>query len=82
MSQLSATGEPPMLPGHPSVDPAPKAPSERLETSFGPRDWAAVACAAGLALWWCVAVDGLVLSSLLVLAGGAAFTVAILGFFA
>jgi len=71
-----------MLPGHPSVDPAPKAPGERCATSFGPRDWAAVACAAGLALWWCVAVDGLVLSSLLVLAGGAAFTVAILGFFA
>ena len=56
-------------------------PGEKPELVFGVRDWAAVACASGLALWWCAAVDGLMLSSLLVLCGGFALTVAILGFF-
>jgi len=47
MSQLSAKGEPPTLPSHSSVDSAPRAAGEKPMVSFGPRDWAAVACAAG-----------------------------------
>ncbi len=81
MSQLVSEGERPTLPGYPSADSSPAVPGEKPELVFGVRDWAAVACASGLALWWCAAVDGLMLSSLLVLCGGFALTVAILGFF-
>ena len=82
MSQLVSEGERPTLPGYPSADSSPAMPGEKPELVFGVRDWAAVACASGLALWWCAAVDDLMLSSVLVLCGGFALTVAILGFFA
>ena len=82
MSQLVSEGERPTLPGYPSADSSPAMPGEKPELAFDVRDWAAVACASGLALWWCAAVDDLMLSSVLVLCGGFALTVAILGFFA